>query len=53
MRRANQADQLRSQLGVGNAADDQVPMTAALGGRFGSRTASLKRGLQLQPYALR
>ena len=41
MRRANQADQLRSQLGVGNAADDQVPMTAALGGRFGSRTASL------------
>lgn len=41
MRRANQADQLRSQLGVGSASDDQVPMTAALGGRFGSRTASL------------
>ncbi|KAF8164970.1 hypothetical protein B0H34DRAFT_647401 [Crassisporium funariophilum] len=41
MRRANQADQLRSQLGVGNGSDDQVPMTAALGGRFGSRTTSL------------
>ncbi|KAF8204957.1 hypothetical protein BJ912DRAFT_840733 [Pholiota molesta] len=42
LRRANQADQLRSQLGVGSApADDQVPMTAALGGRFGSRTPSL------------
>jgi hypothetical protein len=41
MRRANQADQLRSQLGVSTGADDQVPMTAALGGRFGSRTASL------------
>jgi len=41
MRRANQADQLRSQLGVASGADDQVPMTAALGGRFGSRTASL------------
>jgi hypothetical protein len=34
-RRANQADQLRAMLGVGN--DEQVPMTAALGGRFGSR----------------
>ncbi|KAF9485375.1 hypothetical protein BDN70DRAFT_903197 [Pholiota conissans] len=41
LRRANQADQLRSQLSVGSAPDDQVPMTAALGGRFGSRTASL------------
>jgi len=41
MRRANQADQLRAQLGVGNGADDQVPMTAALGGRFGSRSVSL------------
>lgn len=40
MRRANQADQLRSQLGVGNG-DDQLPMTAALGGKFGSRTTSL------------
>lgn len=37
-RRANQADQLRAMLGVGN--DDQVPMTAALGGRFGSRMHS-------------
>lgn len=35
VRRANQADQLRAMLGVGN--DEQVPMTAALGGRFGSR----------------
>ncbi|KAH9482984.1 hypothetical protein JR316_0005084 [Psilocybe cubensis] len=42
MRRANQADQLRAQLGVASAtADDQVPMTAALGGRFGSRSTSL------------
>ncbi|KAF9057387.1 hypothetical protein BJ165DRAFT_28393 [Panaeolus papilionaceus] len=40
MRRANQADQLRAQLGVGNPSDDQVPRTAALGGRFGSRIAS-------------
>ncbi|TFY80267.1 hypothetical protein EWM64_g3739, partial [Hericium alpestre] len=35
MRRASQADALRAQLGVGG--DDQVPMTAALGGKFGSR----------------
>jgi len=35
MRRPSQAEQLRAMLGVGN--DDQVPMTAALGGRFGSR----------------
>ncbi|KAK7470869.1 hypothetical protein VKT23_002285 [Stygiomarasmius scandens] len=35
MRRANQADQLQSQLG-----DDYVPMTAALGGRFGGRSVS-------------
>lgn len=41
MRRANQADQLRSQLGVAGGSDDHVPMTAALGGRFGSRTTSL------------
>ncbi|PPQ72527.1 hypothetical protein CVT24_004833 [Panaeolus cyanescens] len=40
MRRANQADQLRAQLGVSNTSDDQVPRTAALGGRFGSRIAS-------------
>lgn len=39
MRRANQAEQLRSQLGIGSA--DQVPMTAALGGKFGSRSASV------------
>lgn len=39
MRRANQAEQMKSQLGVGG--DEQVPMTAALGGKFGSRTASL------------
>ncbi|KAG6911647.1 hypothetical protein DXG01_007897 [Tephrocybe rancida] len=39
MRRANQVEQMKSQLGV--AGDDQVPMTAALGGKFGSRTTSL------------
>ncbi|KAH6915147.1 hypothetical protein BKA70DRAFT_1368923 [Coprinopsis sp. MPI-PUGE-AT-0042] len=53
MRRANQADHLRAQLGVaggahpgfnGQAPEDQVPMTAALGGRFGSRSASLAAG---------
>lgn len=38
MRRANQAEQLRAQLGV--RSDDHVPMTAALGGKFGSRSAS-------------
>jgi hypothetical protein len=37
MRRANQAEQ-QTQLGSG---DDQVPMTAALGGKFGSRTTSV------------
>lgn len=43
-RRANQADQLRAQLGLSPAhaaTDDQVPMTAALGGRFGSRSVSM------------
>lgn len=40
MRRANQTDQIRSHLGVGSTSDDHVPMTAALGGRFGSRTMS-------------
>jgi hypothetical protein len=49
MRRANQADQLRSQLGVASGADDHVPMTAALGGRFGSRTASLNASPSSQP----
>ncbi|GJE84616.1 hypothetical protein PsYK624_006920 [Phanerochaete sordida] len=34
-RRTNQADQLRAMLGVNG--EEQVPMTAALGGRFGSR----------------
>jgi len=40
MRRANQTDQIKSQLGAGSASDDHVPMTATLGGRFGSRTMS-------------
>jgi len=40
MRRANQAEQLRAQLGLTPPAEDQVPMTAALGGRFGGRAAS-------------
>ena len=39
MRRANQAEQLRAQLGLTPPAEDQVPMTAALGGRFGGRAA--------------
>ncbi|KZT26936.1 hypothetical protein NEOLEDRAFT_1089664 [Neolentinus lepideus HHB14362 ss-1] len=39
MRRATQADQMKSHAGVGG--DDQVPMTAALGGKFGGRMASL------------
>ncbi|KAH9943092.1 uncharacterized protein BXZ73DRAFT_87507 [Epithele typhae] len=39
MRRMNQADHLRSTLGV---SEDQVPMTAALNGKFGSRLASGK-----------
>ncbi|KAI0049581.1 hypothetical protein FA95DRAFT_1604223 [Auriscalpium vulgare] len=34
-RRTGQADQLRPQLG--SVGEDQVPMTAALGGKFGSR----------------
>lgn len=43
-RRATQADQMRAQLGLGTpptGPDDQVPMTAALGGRFGSRSVTL------------
>ena len=40
MRRANQAEQLRAQLGRTPPAEEQVPMTAALGGRFGGRMAS-------------
>ena len=35
LRRPSQGEFLRSQLGV--ASDEQVPMTAALGGKFGSR----------------
>ncbi|KAJ3810509.1 hypothetical protein F5876DRAFT_65542 [Lentinula aff. lateritia] len=38
MRRANQAEQ-QAQLGVGS--DEHVPMTATLGGKFGSRNISL------------
>jgi len=38
MRRANQADQLKAQSGADGG--DQVPMTAALGGKFGSRVLS-------------
>jgi len=40
MRRANQTDQIKSQLALQTPSDDQVPMTAALGGRFGGRTIS-------------
>jgi hypothetical protein len=39
MRRANQSEQVPSQLGL--PTEDQVPMTAALVGKFGSRTTSL------------
>jgi len=39
LRRPNQAEQLRSQASVVGR-DDELPMTAALGGRFGSRVAS-------------
>ncbi|TFK56068.1 hypothetical protein OE88DRAFT_1722993 [Heliocybe sulcata] len=38
MRRATQDQQMKGHLGGG---DDQVPMTAALGGKFGGRMASL------------
>lgn len=41
-RRPNQADQLRVMLGLGM--DEQVPMTAALGGRFGSRAVAGQYG---------
>jgi hypothetical protein len=41
MRRPSQADFLRAQLGVGSPSTDHVPMTAAIGGRFGSRSTSL------------
>jgi len=39
LRRANQPDHTKSHLGVNG--DDQVPMTAALGGKFGSRATNL------------
>lgn len=38
MRRVNQIENLRSR--VGQATNDEVPMTAALGGKFGSRTTN-------------
>ncbi|KAG5221045.1 Ribosome biogenesis protein [Salix suchowensis] len=42
LRRGNQAEQVKSHLGHELlSGDEQVPMTAALGGRFGSRTVSL------------
>jgi hypothetical protein len=50
MRRANQADPLRSQLPLPTVPDDQVPMTAALGGRFGSRTTGLNPASPLLPF---
>jgi len=40
MRRSGQADQLRAKLSV--EADEYVPMTAALGGKFGSRMVSAR-----------
>lgn len=42
-RRVSQVEHLRASLGVsgGPSADDQAPMTAALGGRFGSRMTSV------------
>lgn len=49
-RRPNQVEHLRAQLGLGPApasSADQVPMTAALGGRFGSRSASLNAPLNV------
>lgn len=49
MRRANQADQMKSQLSVGG--EEQMPMTAALGGKFGSRTTSLNVPGSMPRYA--
>jgi hypothetical protein len=45
--RRNQAEILRSQLGVGGG--DEVPMTAALGGKFGSRIPSLNTAAGYAP----
>lgn len=43
-RRANQADMLKAQLGI-DVGDAQVPMTAALGGKFGARSVSSNQSL--------
>ena len=40
MRRANQTDQIHSQLAVSAPSDDYLPMTTTFGGRFGGRTIS-------------
>ncbi|KAF7965878.1 hypothetical protein HWV62_7824 [Athelia sp. TMB] len=55
-RRANQADMLKAQLGI-DSGDAQVPMSAALGGKFGGRSVSgnqpfsgfADRGEQIMP----
>jgi len=47
IRRPGQGDQLRSQLST--SGDDQVPMTAALGGKYGSR--AMLPGLAEEDYA--
>jgi hypothetical protein len=39
-RRPSQAELLRAQLGVGTPSRDHVPMTAAIGGRFATRSTS-------------
>jgi len=49
MRRAYHAEQMKSQLGVDST--DQVPMTAALGGKFGSRTMSLNAAGPTQNFS--
>lgn len=49
LRRANQADQLRAQLGVARG-EDNVPMTAALGGKFGSRSVSTSAAVPITKY---
>ncbi|KAF8639684.1 hypothetical protein AX17_000948 [Amanita inopinata Kibby_2008] len=45
MRRASQAEQLRAQLGLNAPTEEQVPMTATLGGRFGGRPAAATNNL--------
>jgi hypothetical protein len=50
MRRAYHAEQMNAQLGVG--AGEPEPMTAALGGKFGSRTVSLNATGPLQNFPL-